>query len=167
VTTGATLVWSDFLSPAKCQQLCQTYHKCGGFTHLRLAGSFSNQHVCVLKEQVCNVQRWCKRVANRDFRDFGWGIAHGAVTRRPPISLYTMVPRTQGYVRHWGLGFVHRSKAILCRAVQTKSRFATFFLIRCTAGEVRAAVRGSVGRAAGRHGRPARRLRGGGGGDAG
>ena len=29
--------------------------------------------------------------------DFGWETAHGAVTRRPPISLYTMVPRTEGY----------------------------------------------------------------------
>ena len=33
-----------------------------------------------------------KVVANRDLRDFGWEIAHGAVTRRPPISLYTMLP---------------------------------------------------------------------------
>jgi hypothetical protein len=33
------------------------------------------------------------KVANcRDFRGFGWGIAHGAVSRRPPISLYTTVP---------------------------------------------------------------------------
>jgi hypothetical protein len=28
---------------------------------------------------------------------FGWEIAHGAVTRRPPISLYTIEPRTGGY----------------------------------------------------------------------
>jgi hypothetical protein len=37
------------------------------------------------------------KVANRDLWDFGWEIAHAAVTRRPPISRYTMVPRTGGY----------------------------------------------------------------------
>jgi hypothetical protein len=37
------------------------------------------------------------KVANRDFRDFGWEIAHGADTRRPPISLYPVVLRTGGY----------------------------------------------------------------------
>jgi hypothetical protein len=55
--------------------------------------------------------------ANRVGRDFGWEIAHGAVTRRPPISLYTMIP----LVRRWGLGFVHRSRAIFCRAVPNLS----------------------------------------------
>jgi hypothetical protein len=39
--------------------------------------------------------------------DFGWEMAHAAVTRGPPISLYTMVLRTGG---------VHRSRAISCRA---------------------------------------------------
>jgi hypothetical protein len=33
-------------------------------------------------------------VANRDLRDFGWEIAHAAVSRRTPISLYTIVART-------------------------------------------------------------------------
>jgi hypothetical protein len=28
---------------------------------------------------------------------FGWEVAHAAVSRRPPISLYTMVARTSGY----------------------------------------------------------------------
>jgi hypothetical protein len=44
-----------------------------------------------------------------DFRDFGWEIAHAAVTRRPPISLYTMVPRTESYayaVGVWDLSIV-------------------------------------------------------------
>jgi hypothetical protein len=59
------------------------------------------------------------QVANRDFRDFGWEVAHAAVTRRPPNSLDTMVVRirTEGCVRRRGLGFVHRSRAMLCRAV--------------------------------------------------
>jgi hypothetical protein len=49
------------------------------------------------------------KVANRDVRDFGWGIAHAAVSRRPPISLDTMVPRTGGYayvVGVWDLSIV-------------------------------------------------------------
>jgi hypothetical protein len=50
------------------------------------------------------------------------GDRSGAVTRRPPISLDTIVPRTEGYtyrlhVRRWGLGFVNIQGAILCRAV--------------------------------------------------
>jgi hypothetical protein len=50
-----------------------------------------------------------KKLTNRDFRDFGWEIAHGAVTRRPPISLYMTVPRTGGYaydVGVWDLSIV-------------------------------------------------------------
>jgi hypothetical protein len=35
--------------------------------------------------------------------DFGWGIAHGAVTRRPSISPYTMAPRTGGYAYDFGV----------------------------------------------------------------
>jgi hypothetical protein len=35
------------------------------------------------------------KVANR--KDFGWEIAHGAVSRRPPISLYTTEARTHMY----------------------------------------------------------------------
>jgi hypothetical protein len=34
--------------------------------------------------------------ANRTGRDFGREIAHAAVSRRPPISLYTIVARTEG-----------------------------------------------------------------------
>jgi hypothetical protein len=37
-----------------------------------------------------------KKLANRDVGISGWEIAHGAVSRRPPISLYTTVPRTGG-----------------------------------------------------------------------
>jgi hypothetical protein len=36
-------------------------------------------------------------------RGFGWDIAHGAVSRRPPISLNTMVPRTEGYTYDVGV----------------------------------------------------------------
>jgi hypothetical protein len=34
---------------------------------------------------------------------FGWEIAHTAATRRPPISLHTMVPRTRGYAYDVGV----------------------------------------------------------------
>jgi hypothetical protein len=44
-----------------------------------------------------------KQVANRGLDDFGWEIAHEAVTRRPPISLYTIVPRTEGYAYDVGV----------------------------------------------------------------
>jgi hypothetical protein len=37
------------------------------------------------------------KVANRNGRDFGWEIAHEAVSRFPPISLYTTVAHTEGY----------------------------------------------------------------------
>jgi hypothetical protein len=45
--------------------------------------------------------RWKRvRTANRDVRDFGWEIAHAAVSRRPPISLSRIVPRTEGYTHN-------------------------------------------------------------------
>jgi hypothetical protein len=54
-------------------------------------------------------------VANRDFRGFGWEIAHGAVTRRPPISLYMIVARTGSYtyiVGVWDLSIVQGAFSI-------------------------------------------------------
>jgi hypothetical protein len=51
----------------------------------------------------------CVKVANRDFWDFGWRCAHGAVTRRPPVPLDTMIPHNEGYacdVGVWGLSIV-------------------------------------------------------------
>jgi hypothetical protein len=38
-----------------------------------------------------------QNVANRNGRDFGWEIAHAAVSRRPPISLSRVVARTHMY----------------------------------------------------------------------
>jgi hypothetical protein len=46
-----------------------------------------------LRRQVYSDQK----VANRNVRDFGWKIAQGIVTRRPPISFDTMVPCAGGY----------------------------------------------------------------------
>jgi hypothetical protein len=60
-----------------------------------------------------------KLLVNRNVRDFGWEIAHEAVSRRPPISLSTIVARTgRGLqIRRERLGFVHRSSTISCRPV--------------------------------------------------
>jgi hypothetical protein len=38
------------------------------------------------------------------FRGFGWEIAHEAVTRRPPVSLDMIVPRTGSYTYDVGFG---------------------------------------------------------------
>jgi hypothetical protein len=35
-----------------------------------------------------------EKVANRNVRDFGWEIAHAAVSRHPPTSLSRIVART-------------------------------------------------------------------------
>jgi hypothetical protein len=76
--------------------------------------------------RVCERKRaWCSggKVTNRNVRDFGWEIAHAAVSRRPPISLYTIVPLTGGCAKT--VGIVHRSRTIFCRAVPA-FRVATF-----------------------------------------
>jgi hypothetical protein len=65
-----------------------------------------------------------KKVANRNVGDFGWEIAHAAV------SLYTMVARTEGYTfdaNVWDLSIIQGS--FFCRPVLNlpySLRFATF-----------------------------------------
>jgi hypothetical protein len=65
---------------------------------------------------------------NRDFRHFGWEIAHGAVSRRPAIFLYTIVPRTGGYTHDvgvWDSSIVEGPFSVApCQT--SASRFATF-----------------------------------------
>jgi hypothetical protein len=58
-----------------------------------------------------------EKVANRNVWDFE--IAHAAVSRRPPISLDTMVPRTEVHARCEIVGVVHRPRAIFSRPRQT------------------------------------------------
>ena len=63
-------------------------------------------------------RRTAMNKSNRSGRDFGWEIAHAAVSRRPPIFLHTMVPRTGGYAYDdgvWDLSIIQG--AIFCRAV--------------------------------------------------
>ena len=53
-----------------------------------------------------------EKVANRDVRGCGWEIAHAAVSRRPPISVYTMGPRNESYaydVVVWDLSIVQEA----------------------------------------------------------
>jgi hypothetical protein len=61
-----------------------------GHTHLTVR----TPHRCLFALRPA--QRW-EKVANRNGRAFRWEVAHAAVTRRQPISLYTMVPRAEGY----------------------------------------------------------------------
>jgi hypothetical protein len=70
--------------------------------------------------QVRALQRWEKlRIVTLGFRVGDRSRGRYATLA---ISLNTMVPRTAWLrVRRWGLGFVHRSRAILCRAVPNRS----------------------------------------------
>jgi hypothetical protein len=71
------------------------------------------------------VQR-CKSCESYVRTDFGWEIAHEAVSRRPPISLYTMVPRTGGYtytVGVWDPSFKDPFSVAPCQTLAF--RFAT------------------------------------------
>jgi hypothetical protein len=52
---------------------------------------------------LAGVQRRQSCESNRNGWDSGWEIAHAAVSRRPPISLYTIVARTEGYTNAVGL----------------------------------------------------------------
>jgi hypothetical protein len=42
-----------------------------------------------VEEQQLSYSSAMKKLRIVTIRDFGWEIAHAAVTRRPPISLYT------------------------------------------------------------------------------
>jgi hypothetical protein len=64
--------------------------------------------------------------------NFGWKVAHAAVSRRPPISLDTMVPRTRMYThaaKVWDLSIVQGPVSVAPSQSQTL-RFAAFH--RCT-----------------------------------
>jgi hypothetical protein len=59
-------------------------------------------------------------------RGFGWDIAHAAVTRRPPVSLHTVVPRTGGYayaVGVWAVSIIQGPFSVA--PCQTHKRFHT------------------------------------------
>jgi hypothetical protein len=106
-----------------------------------------------------------QKVANRDVRGFGWGIAHGAVTRRPPVSLDTMVPRNGGYaydVGVWELSIVQGPFSVApCQTLTTHSQL----LHRCRRGAGRGghqrlrAVLPGHGQCAARQGREGKRVR--------
>jgi hypothetical protein len=65
--------------------------------------------------------------------DFGWEIAHAAVSRRPPISLSRIVARTHMYTytaRVWDLSIVQGPFSVaLCRTFAVRlATFATLYL---------------------------------------
>jgi hypothetical protein len=83
-------------------------------------------------------ERGCsdEKVANRNAKDFGREIAHGAGTRRPPISLYTMIPRTGGYAHDvgvWELSIVQGPFSV----APCQTRYDSQLFHRCRGGEER------------------------------
>jgi hypothetical protein len=74
-----------------------------------------------------------EKVANRDGRDFGWEVTHGAVSRRPPVSLNTMVPRTGGYpydVGVWDLSIIQGPFSVANLTVAIRSFCIAVWLYR-------------------------------------
>jgi hypothetical protein len=80
------------------------------------------------------IQRSMQKVANRDGGDFG-EVAHAAVSRRPPLSLDTMVARTRMYTydaKVWDSSIVQGPFSVApCRTLLL--RFATFSAVRSKA----------------------------------
>jgi hypothetical protein len=72
--------------------------------------------------------------------DSRWELAHGAVTRRPPIPLYTIVARTKGDtydVGVWELSIIQEFSVAPCQTLAL--RFATLsslHLSRSSGGDV-------------------------------
>jgi hypothetical protein len=59
-----------------------------------------------------------QKVPNRNVRGFGWEMAHDAVSRRPPIPLYTMVARTHMYTYDanvWDLSIVQGAFSVAAK----------------------------------------------------
>jgi hypothetical protein len=80
--------------------------------------------------------------AYRNVTDFGLEIAHEAVSRRPPISLYRIVARTHSYTRTMRTFGICPSFTFLCRRAKPslKLRFATFASLYGGRGRVGATV---------------------------
>ena len=90
---------------------------------LVLAGE---QAVCAPFSPASLIPRWGK-VANRHVRDFGWEVAPAAVSRRSPISLDTMVARTEGYTNDatvWDLSLVQGPFSVAPRRGVTIRNFS-------------------------------------------
>jgi hypothetical protein len=89
---------NGYLDRMELQRLCKRIapkFKRGDFTFFfQLLDSKGNHRVSLKHLQVL---RSDDKVANRNGRDFGWEIAHEAVSPRPPISLFTIVARTRMY----------------------------------------------------------------------
>jgi hypothetical protein len=86
-------------------------------------GAFPPPRVRTPRSRADDLQRW-KSVANRNGGDFGWEIAHEAVSRRPPIPLYTILARTEVCAILWDLS-IRSLFSVAPRQTRTL-RFATF-----------------------------------------
>jgi hypothetical protein len=62
-------------------------------------------------------------------RDFGWEIAHAAVTRRPPMSVYAMVPYRGLRRGFWDLSVVQGPFSV--NPVPNPNVTTRHFFIRC------------------------------------
>ena len=72
-----------------------------------------------------------EKVANRNGWDFGWEIAHAAVSRRPPISLYMVVASTHMYTHPASVGICPSFKDHFCRPVPNLNVYDSQRLHRC------------------------------------
>jgi hypothetical protein len=78
--------------------------------------------------------------ANRDVKDFGWEIAHEAVSRRPPNPPYAVVARTHIYTYDatvWDLSIVQGPfSIILCQTQALRSHRFCIAVQRLGVGEI-------------------------------
>jgi hypothetical protein len=97
-----------------CRQIVSGQSSCNTGCHLRWYRLLCtrNCHLGPTPETVLIISD-SHRTAIQKLRiatwDFGWEIAHAAVSRRPPISLYTVVARSEGYTyaaNVWDLSLV-------------------------------------------------------------
>jgi hypothetical protein len=69
--------------------------------------------------------------ANRNVGVFGWEIAHEAVSRRPPIPLYTIVARYHMYTHDADVWDLSNRSIIFCRPVPNRTVTDSQLLHRC------------------------------------
>jgi hypothetical protein len=81
---------------------------------------------------------------NRDVGDFGWEIAHAAVSRRPPISLARIIARTEGYTyaaNVWDVSIVQGPFSVApCQTFALRFAILSSLHARCTTVRVRIVV---------------------------
>ena len=111
-----SMLLSNYLGLSKPQCVSVSIETCYQNTGVALTVALSSFH------GETQVLRW-KNCGNR--RDFGWEVAHEAVSRRPPISLDVIVARTLMYTRDakvWDLSIVQGLLSVApCRTVAIRN----------------------------------------------